>query len=557
MLANKELPVQIMDTIDIILEACNYLLDEAYENSYTMFISRSNDISKGLDLIYSSTIDLKEETIINIPRMCKNITYSLQEIIKYYDKDIIKLKNKLEYELIPLVKDMKQDFYYWCCVYPDEEKLINYYESERIPLSCNEYVDNYEKRDQYKYDLSIIIIAYNKLDYTKLCVNSLLKHLPKNINYEIILINHGSTDGTKEYFESLHPTKQLDILENGWGLSAVKRIVEGKYVLAISNDVLVTENAISNMLKCIKSDNKIAKVVPTTTNVSNFQSIVRNFSNLDKMYEFSSENNVSDMFRWEQRTRLCDPISLSSSKIFYSSSGVIPATYYIGTNLQLFPDDKCSLILRRNGYKLLLAKDSFCYHFGSITLRDEIKKSNEHEYYNEGRKSFAKTFGVDAWGTGFCWDYYLFEQLKCDCTGHVDVLGINCGMGSNSLKVREKIKEDVKNLDVYLYNVTDEMEYYKDLVGISDRSDYFNNCYDSIEKIEGKYNYIIFDGNIEKYKNILSMLQNIFDKLLKQNGYLCIKTKNSNIISNLKFEYEKITTTENWIILSKNSKVQY
>ena len=44
---------------------------------------------------------------------------------------------------------------------------------------------------------SIIIPCFNALEYTKQCIESVL--LQTNINYELILINNGSEDGTKEY----------------------------------------------------------------------------------------------------------------------------------------------------------------------------------------------------------------------------------------------------------------------------------------------------------------------------------------------------------------------
>ena len=115
----------------------------------------------------------------------------------------------------------------------------------------------------------MIVLGYNKLEYTKLCVENLLKYIPDNINYELILINHGSTDNTKMYFEQIAPTKQLDILKNGGSPTASIRIVEGKYTMSISNDVIVTKNAIENMIRCIESDDNIAWVVPSTPNMCN------------------------------------------------------------------------------------------------------------------------------------------------------------------------------------------------------------------------------------------------------------------------------------------------
>ena len=53
--------------------------------------------------------------------------------------------------------------------------------------------------------VSIIIPCFNAVKYSKECIESIL--LQTNIKYELILINNGSTDGTKKYFDTLK--KQL------------------------------------------------------------------------------------------------------------------------------------------------------------------------------------------------------------------------------------------------------------------------------------------------------------------------------------------------------------
>lgn len=151
--------------------------------------------------------------------------------------------------------------------------------------------------------------------------------------------------------------------------------------------MLVTENAISNMIKCMDSDENIAWIVPSTPNVSNYQTINANYTNMDEMYKFASVNNFSNSYRWEQRQRLCDPISLCRSKIFFSTNGICFTGYLYSPTFLAFPDDKVSLLLRRNGYKMILAKDAYCYHFGSITVNDDMAKYKDKNG-NIGGQSF-------------------------------------------------------------------------------------------------------------------------------------------------------------------------
>ena len=58
--------------------------------------------------------------------------------------------------------------------------------------------------------VSIYFQAYNHLeDYTKPAIEALFRYT-KDIDYELILVDNGSTDGTFEYFKSLdHPRKRI------------------------------------------------------------------------------------------------------------------------------------------------------------------------------------------------------------------------------------------------------------------------------------------------------------------------------------------------------------
>ena len=51
------------------------------------------------------------------------------------------------------------------------------------------------------FDLSIIIVTYNNLKYTKECITELKKY--SNSSYEIIMVDNGSSDETVEYIKSV------------------------------------------------------------------------------------------------------------------------------------------------------------------------------------------------------------------------------------------------------------------------------------------------------------------------------------------------------------------
>ncbi len=532
----EQMTQQILDLLYSIQEACVDLFHYAQANQEGEFRQTAESMKAGLACISTtikSSMDQGDVGSKKLYPMCQSISASLQRIYPLYSNDQSKCLSKIEYELLPLIQEANLHFYFFGYVVHQNNGMETYYKEALIPLTSNSYIDEAIERGRYRYEVSIVVIAYNKLDYTKRCVKSLLENIPKGLHYELILVNHGSTDETKEYFEQICPHKQIDISVNGGGLGAFFRTVEGEFTILVSNDVIVMPNVIENLLACIRSDPKIAWVVPTTPNVSNLQTIPVSYSTEEEMLAFARKNNQrSNPFRWEQRVRLCNPMDIKRNSVFVSSQGLGLNGYFHSAENMAFPDDRASLLLRRHGYKMILAKDAYCHHFGSVTLKEEIQKKNTQKFYQEGRREFYKIFGVDPWGTGFCYDPVFSERVVGEVFGHIEVLGINCGLGSNSLKIKEQVREYGRNTDVVLTNITDSSIYLKDLSGVSDSTKIIQNNADFYDFMEGKqFTYIIWEEAFIDGQESKKIYEKCLHSLLPGGVFFLKKnTQNSSLI---------------------------
>lgn len=549
MIKDEKIVSQILDMMDTAIQATgiiqSYIRNGLIENAEILL----GDMISLLTAIQNISTSLKkEQQNMNLPEASGSCLVSIKRIENILTISINKSLKKLEYELEPLLQEMYSNFYFWAYVYGDKERQKYYYEHELQSLFTNKYIEEAEKTGNYRYDLSIIVRGYNKLEYTKLCVESLLKNLPEGLKYELIMVNHGSSDGTKEFFESINPDKQLDIEFNGGGLGAVARIIEGKYFIQISNDIIITENAIQNMYSCISLDKSIAWVVPSTSNVSNMQSIPAKYSTIEEMLRFATLNNKLDEKRWEQRSRLVNPVEILNTKAFIETG--FYGYFYKGSNR--FPDDRLSLLFRRKRKKMILAKDAYCHHFGSVTHNDT---SNMEDIYQKGRILFKEFFEIDPWGIGFCYDLGLFEEdFPLLLEGSKKILGINCGIGSNSLKIKELLKE-CGNKQVILHNLTDRPEYLYDLRGISDKADLFTGWYELCRKEE--YDYIIIEDSLDKERNISEILK-IVKLVLCSKGILIIGLRDRDLLQHIKkhlqaytLKVSKIDSSLRWVIWNK------
>ena len=98
-------------------------------------------------------------------------------------------------------------------------------------------------------NVSIIIVTYNTKQMTSNCIESIFEKT-QNVDFEVILVDNGSTDGSKEFFENdvrikyLYSKKNLGFGNaNNLGYS----VASGKYIFLLNSDTLLINNAIFQM----------------------------------------------------------------------------------------------------------------------------------------------------------------------------------------------------------------------------------------------------------------------------------------------------------------------
>ena len=548
MVKDEELTNRLGNMLITLREATDELKHYYMREDIESFSQIINEMEESIAAMYEVAFSIKKEN--NTVRLsdaliCVNST--LNRILeKVQNKEFV--VKEIEYVLNPMLEIAYTQFMFWAWACFDEDRMKIFLERELYRYPLNRHIEKAMISGEYKYDLSIYVTAYNNLEYTKLCLKGIYDNLPNDLKIEIILFNNGSNDGTNQFFNSIYYDKLVNVDVNCVFPGIMTKICEGKYILGISNDVIVTENSIKNMYKTINSEENIGWVVPATSNISNLQSIEATYSTLEEMLMFAKKNNVFDPKRHEERTRLCNPLTMYASETMYNmyrDSTMYMNLFLIKEHFS-FPDDKCSCWLRRKKYKLILAKDAYCWHFGSVTLKNEISLSGEEEFYLNGRHAFMKAFEIDPWGTGFCWSFELFKILECNNTKETKVLGVNCGLGSNPLKVKEAIKENTGNRECQIYNITDNEVVELDLKGVSN----FVEIVTTETQLrhtykEDLFDYIIWEDPFNIEVNEVFYMEFLISNL-KDKGIIAIYNPSEAI---KQFYRDKKTITgEKWII---------
>lgn len=409
-----------------------------------------------------------------------------------------------EYQLIPFLQEWLEDTYFWMIIYPDKAKMNEYYNTEFIENHQNTYSNRGEK-----YLISIMIPVYNKLEYTKKCLDSLFRNTDlTKYNCELILLNDGSTDGTKEYFESLGITKVITLKENVKAMifNLLYRVCEGRYAAFVNNDTILTDRWLNNLLTCLQHYPNAIMAVPSTPNTSNRQGMIANFTPENAEETARSHNNPCP-YLWEEKCRLMPVIALYDvekvNKIGF-------ADRYFHT--MEFWDDDFSLRARRAGFQQILCKDTWCYHYGSVTGKED--QINHQSIFN-GRALFQLKYNLDPWGNNFCYDPYQLTHIEptiAQQPENISMLAIDPGYGADVLQLKTQLRRMKKESSfTFLINdaaLADDLRPFHSPVYVSP------SVFETHKQIpKGRYNYISLGRDLTLYPDYKELLRACSEQL--------------------------------------------
>lgn len=142
--------------------------------------------------------------------------------------------------------------------------------------------------------LSIIVLNYNRLEYTKQTVSNLIKKT--KVEHEFIFVDNGSTDGTREYLRSLlHKTnaKQVRCIFNDKNLGVAGgrniglKVAEGDYLMTIDDDIIVPDNYDGYL---IEACDKIPNLGITGISVERKNYSIRNINGVNLQFKDGNLN---------------------------------------------------------------------------------------------------------------------------------------------------------------------------------------------------------------------------------------------------------------------------
>ncbi|MCR4663029.1 MAG: glycosyltransferase family 2 protein [Endomicrobiaceae bacterium] len=245
-----------------------------------------------------------------------------------------------------------------------------------------------------KYLVSIVMLTYNQLADTKICVESLFKHTT-DVNYELIFVDNGSTkDDTISYLDGLkkeHKNIKTIYNKENLGFACANNqgieISEGDYVLLLNNDVILTDGWLSRMINIAESDSKIGMVVPCTNHASGRQVVT--FAGTeeddDGIQNFAKETLLKKAGNWISVSRVIGFCMLIKREVLFKV-GVLDEMFGPGG----YEDYDYCMRIKHENYDIVIALDTFIFHIGGKGY-----SSNNMDYMNLRSKNIELL--IDKW----------------------------------------------------------------------------------------------------------------------------------------------------------------
>lgn len=340
---------------------------------------------------------------------------------------------------------------------------------------------------------SIVIVSYNLSKQTEECLQSIRENNLAS-TYELIVVDNASIDRNIEWLKTQQDIKLIMNSENmgfPYACNQGIKLSEGENnIFILHNDTIVPPNAIYQLRMGLYENETIGATGSVTNYALNNQYINERHMSVEEYMSYAQSNNVPQLGVHEKKLWLMG-VALMLKREALDSVGLFDTRFSPGN----FEDCDLAIRLHHAGWKAILCRNSFIFHYG-------CGGGSNEDFWTSSRKS-NKLY--EKWN--FNINYYsqartdMIDLIIQDHEDTFTVLEIGCGCGTTMAKIEYQWpKAVVKGI-----------ELMEDIAKIG--SNYLDIIQGNIESMELPYQAEEFD-----YIIMADVLEHLYDpeKLLKR-----------------------------------------
>ena len=238
--------------------------------------------------------------------------------------------------------------------------------------------------------VSIVTLTRNGLAVTKLCLTTLIANTDYP-DYEVIVVDNGSTDGTRDYLRDLaqvHPHIKPMLYEENLGFAAGNNqalaVASGDTIVLLNNDTIVPPGWLRGMVRHL-DDPAIGLVGPTSNRCGNEAEIETRYRTYGGLLSFAdTHQRHSNREFTDIRTAIMYCVGMRRDVL--EQVGRLDERFEIG----MFEDDDYAMRVREAGYRVGYASDLFVHHFGQASIGQLAESGEYGPLFHANRQRFEE-----------------------------------------------------------------------------------------------------------------------------------------------------------------------
>ena len=241
---------------------------------------------------------------------------------------------------------------------------------------------------------SIIIVTYNNLAITRLCLESIVRNSDYP-NYEVIVVDNNSTDETPAYLRQMaaqYPHFQIILNSENRGFACANNqglaCSTGQRLVLLNNDTVVPRGWLGRLLRHLENP-AFGLVGPVTNFTGNEARVEVDYRTVAEMETFAdelmraNEGRVADI-------HMLAMFCVAFRRDTYEKVGPLDEQFGIG----MFEDDDYSLRIKKGNLRVVCAADVFVHHVGQAAFKELIANGSYDPLFSENRRRFESKWNV-------------------------------------------------------------------------------------------------------------------------------------------------------------------
>jgi hypothetical protein len=297
--------------------------------------------------------------------------------------------------------------------------------------------------------ISVIIVSFNTKEILDDCIRSLLINL-KDINFEILIVDNGSSDGSKEFLKTLtKKNKKIRcfFMDKNLGFGSANNYAmersKGEYLLLLNSDIYIKNDVIQKVAKWMDANKLYGAASANLYNKDGsiqgtggyFPTLLRVFSwmtiqdipfvdNLIKPFHPLKPNSPlsgESFYAWERDLDWLTGAFLMIRRNAYEDTGFFDPVFFMYTE-----EVEYCLRLKKKGWGVRYLPYDGIIHLGGASAGTKISIISEFEGV---KKLYKKHYPS--------WQYTILKLiLKIGCLWRIPVYGLIKGKEAAKIYVK-------------------------------------------------------------------------------------------------------------------------